>query len=360
MPEQSRRTPKARAASPALRIVRGAAFELSAELAAFTSGPARASLESGKSWIRETRRLAGRELIAGVQRYSLTTYVHLVSVAVEIGDDVDLDAFLDRILGYDPERLRWRLIGADSPMYRASLDPRDLAKAASGDARARARVRSVLTDGRGGDRDLDRVLRGDATALRRDLHDVVAGWAERVFPRWGAEALAAVDRDVDAKAELLSRTSARELITAATMGVAFEPAEWVRQVVIAPSVALRPFVVPAEFDSTKLFLVSVSDEAMEPEGVVPRRLVNVAAALGDPIRMRALHELAPGDGLAASVLAERLGVERTTLYHHLGILRSAGLVSIADPGDGIWRYQVRRDRIDELAGLLRSYIDDRA
>lgn len=357
MPGDSERMPEPRTAPPVLRIVHGAALELCAQLAAFTSGPARASLESGKPWIRETRRLADRELIARVQRYSLTTYVHLASLAVDIGDEVGLDAFLQQMSDIDPERLLRRVVGADSPMYRDSVDPQDLAMA-PGDARARARVRSVLTEGGGADADVDRLLRSDASVLHRDLLGVVADWAERVFPRWGPEAMAAIDRDVDAKAELLTRTSAREFIAAATMGLSFEPGAWVRQVVIAPSVALRPFIVPAEFDATKLFIVSVSDEAMEPDAVVPRRLVNATAALGDAIRMRALHELAPGDGLTAAVLAERLGVERTTLYHHLGILRSAGLVSIADAGDGNWRYQVRRDRIRELGDLLRSYVGD--
>ncbi len=125
-----------------------------------------------------------------------------------------------------------------------------------------------------------------------------------------------------------------------------------------PSVALRPFVVPFDFGAAQVFLVSVSDGAIDPDGVVPGRIVKVAGALGDGIRVRALHELASGGGLPAAILAERLGVERTTLHHHLGILRSAGLVSVEDRGDGIWRYAVRRDRVDELGAMLRSYIGD--
>ncbi len=343
---------------PVVRIVGGQAFEVCAQLVAFTSGPARASLESGKTWIRETRRLAGRDLIDAVLRHALSTYVGLAMIGAEIGDDVALGDLINRLAAHEPERLRRRLIGADSPMYRDSLDPDDVERAASGDARARARLRAVLGESRAGRREVDRLLRSDPRALQLELVDVLAGWGERVFPRWGPEAMAAIGRDVEAKAELRSRTSARELIAAATVGLRFEPAAWVEQVVIAPSVAIRPFVVPADSESTAFFLVSVSDEAMEPEGVVPSRLVRVAAALGDPIRIRALHELAHHGGLAASALAERLGIERTSLHHHLGILRSAGLVAIGDRGDGIWRYEVRRDRIDELGGLLRSYLGD--
>jgi DNA-binding transcriptional ArsR family regulator len=342
---------------PALRIARGAAFELCAQICAFTSGPARASLESGKTWIRETRRLAGHDLIARVARYSLTTYVLLATVATETGDEVDLHAFMDRIASLDPDRLRLRLLGADSPMYRDPVDREDLAAATSGDAGARRRVRSMLADGRSA-REFDRVLLLDPAELKREMNDILVGWAERVFPLWATEALAAIGRDVDGKDELAKRRSASEVIEAATMGLAFKPGPWVREVVIAPSVALRPFVIPTEFNSTKLFFVSVSDGAMGPSGILPDRLVRVAAALGDATRLRALHELARAEGLSASALAERLGVERTTLFHHLGILRSAGLVAIDDPGDGAWRYRARRDRVEELGGMLRSYLGD--
>ncbi len=61
----------------------GPAFELIAELAAFTSGPARASLDSGKAWIREVRRAAGADLIQRVERYTLGMYAELATVALE-------------------------------------------------------------------------------------------------------------------------------------------------------------------------------------------------------------------------------------------------------------------------------------
>ena len=68
---------KGPAGFPPVRIVSGAAFELAAELAAFASGPARASLESGKPWIREVRALAGPDLIRHVGRWAFGLYGEL-------------------------------------------------------------------------------------------------------------------------------------------------------------------------------------------------------------------------------------------------------------------------------------------
>jgi DNA-binding transcriptional ArsR family regulator len=345
-------------ATPALRIVHGTAFEALAELAAFTSGPARASLESGKPWIRETRRLAGRELLVRVSAHPLDTYANLATLAADLGDAVTLEAWLAELRAMPPERLRRRLIGADSAMAREPLDDELLEAAAEGDARARTRLHAVLGIGRTMRRSVDRILRIPKAELQRDLVQIVAAWGDRVFPRWGPEAMAAVERDVAATAELAARSSAAEVVASATGGLAVAPAISVRQLVVAPTVALRPFVVPVDVGATAMYLVSVSDEANDPAGGVSNRLVKTAAALGDPIRVRALHELARHDGLTASMLAERLGVERTSLHHHLGLLRSAGLLTIEDPGDGSWHYRVRRDRIDELGSLLRSYLDE--
>src|SRR5262245_16864601 len=70
---------------PLVRVVAGPAFEVIAQLCAFTSGPARSSLESGKTWIREVRELAGPELIKAVERWSISLYGELPSVALEAG-----------------------------------------------------------------------------------------------------------------------------------------------------------------------------------------------------------------------------------------------------------------------------------
>ena len=115
-----------------------------------------------------------------------------------------------------------------------------------------------------------------------------------------------------------------------------------------PTVALRPIIVPAELRDTAVFLCSVADEALDIDPLAPpRRLIKTAAALGDELRLRILRVL-QGEELSASEIAERMAVERTSLHHHLGILRWAGLLTIRDEGERGWRYALREDVI---AGL---------
>src|SRR6186713_3009518 len=71
--------------APTVTLVSGPAFELVAELAAFASGPARASLESGKTWIRDVRRLAGPDLLRRVERWAFPLYTELVPITLDAG-----------------------------------------------------------------------------------------------------------------------------------------------------------------------------------------------------------------------------------------------------------------------------------
>jgi DNA-binding transcriptional ArsR family regulator len=128
------------------------------------------------------------------------------------------------------------------------------------------------------------------------------------------------------------------------------------EIVVIPTVALRPFLAPVEFESTEVFLCSVADDAFDDDPAAPpRRLVKLAAALGDELRLRILHTLADGE-LTASEIADRLSVERTSLHHHLGILRSAGLVSIHDDGIHGWRFTRRAGSVDDVGVALSAYL----
>jgi DNA-binding transcriptional ArsR family regulator len=115
-------------------------------------------------------------------------------------------------------------------------------------------------------------------------------------------------------------------------------------------------VAPVDSGPTGVFLCSVADEAFEDDPAAPpRRLVKLAAALGDETRLRILRVLV-GQELTASEIADQLGVERTSLHHHLGILRSAGLLKIRDDGSRGWRFSRAGDNAGDLAAALSDYL----
>jgi DNA-binding transcriptional ArsR family regulator len=348
---------------PEVRVVTGAAFEVVAELAAFTSGPARAALDSGKGWIRDVRALAGPDLIGRVERYRIGTYAQLATVALEAAEPRGADELRAALRAMPAEALRRRLLFADSPLDRSMVSDGAIDRALRGDGAARSELRAAFGADRPGKAAVDRLLQGPAKAVKDEVVAIVADWATRVSPRFAADSLAAVRRDAAAKDRLLASGSGSAAVEAATSGVAFTPSPWVERIVIVPTVAMRPFLIPTELDGTTIFLCSVADEAFDADPAAPpRRLVKVAAALGDELRLRVLHDLAGGP-LTASEIADRLGVDRTSLHHHLGILRSAGLLAIRDDGVRGWRYGLRDDGLRDVAPALTAYLgptrDDR-
>jgi DNA-binding transcriptional ArsR family regulator len=343
-------------AFPPVRIVSGPAFELAAELAAFASGPARPSLESGKTWIREVRSLAGPDLIRRVERWGFGVYAELASFALETAAPHDARQLVDALHTLPPDALRRRFLGAESAANRSMVSDGAFERGLAGDAAARAELRVALGPDRASRQGVDRLLATSSEAVQTEIAAIVEEWASRVFPAFAADALAVIDRDVDAKDRLFDAGPAPVALRVATNGVDFDPPEWVMDIVVIPTVALRPFMAPVESGSTQIFLCSVADEAFDDDpGAPPRRLVKLAAALGDEVRLRVLHALADGE-LTASEIADRLGVERTSLYHHLGILRSAGLVTIRDDGVHGWRYARRADGVGDVGAALTDYL----
>ena len=343
--------------APTVTIVSGPAFELVAELAAFASGPARASLESGKTWIRDVRRLAGPDLLRRVERWAFPLYTELVPIALDAGPPFESKALVKALRHHDPDRLRRRLLGIESPPNRAMLSDGAFDRALAGNARARAEVRRTLGLNPPARRSLDRLFRTSSEVVRDEILSIVDDWGTRVFPPFAARAAALVGRDVAAKQAFFRDVPVDAALRVATNGVDFDLAGWANEIVVIPSVALRPFIAPVESGSRQLILCSVADEAFDDDPAAPpRRLVKVTAALGDEVRLRILHELTDAD-LTAAELAARIGIERTSLHHHLGVLRSAGLVAARAEGVQSWRYRRRADGITGVSAALNRYLD---
>jgi ArsR family transcriptional regulator len=82
------------------------------------------------------------------------------------------------------------------------------------------------------------------------------------------------------------------------------------------------------------------------------RMANVAKALGDPIRLQLVDVLRLHAGkVCVCELVPLFDVSQSTLSHHLGKLRAAGIVD--SERRGLWAYYyVRPDALKELSAWL--------
>jgi DNA-binding transcriptional ArsR family regulator len=162
-----------------------------------------------------------------------------------------------------------------------------------------------------------------------------------------------LERDAEAKRQLLRELPIDRFIPTATNGVEFGPRPGIDRVVMVPSFVNRPLVSYMEFSETLLIVYPVADESVTAESdAPPLRLVRLSKALGDEKRLRILRALADGEK-SLMELAAMFGVAKTTMHHHMIVLRTAGLVSVAV---GQKRYRLRTETVPDVGALLSGYL----
>lgn len=83
-----------------------------------------------------------------------------------------------------------------------------------------------------------------------------------------------------------------------------------------------------------------------------RRLLDLAKALADPVRLRLVDVLRDHPGrLCPCELAPLFGLTQPTISHHLKVLKNAGVLDSEKHGLFMY-YYVRPRALDELAGWL--------
>jgi DNA-binding transcriptional ArsR family regulator len=86
------------------------------------------------------------------------------------------------------------------------------------------------------------------------------------------------------------------------------------------------------------------------------RLVRLYKALADERRLRILKMLTTRS-YSLQELADAFGVAKTTMHHHLGTLRTAGLVRIQSDEH---IYSLRQNTLSEVSELLEVYLKEKA
>lgn len=187
----------------------------------------------------------------------------------------------------------------------------------------------------------------DPAAELRALRRVLRAWRERFEPL-EARVSRMEERDVVGRRGDLERPL-DELVERFTGGVRWVPNPGIQRLVLAPSYFGRPYNYIFAGRDWYMFAYPLADSAVGGDPTaVPAASIRLFKALGDESRLRILRLLAGGD-LYLTEIADRMGLSKPTISHHLAQLRAAGLVTITEAG-ALTYYSLRRDRIAE-AGL---------
>ncbi len=258
-----------------------------------------------------------------------------------------LPAFLDYIGRLAPEELKSICLPYLGIEHQ---DPRK--RAASGDRKAMQELQKLASGNPFFPAYIAFICKTDPAELKRHLTEVMSGWYGTVIEPEAEQLLAVLIRDSEAKRSMQQRMSPEELVEWATGGVAYSPEPSVRRVLLIPQIVYRPWTVEADIEGTKVFHYPVASDSIHPaDKYLPdASLVLKHKALGDEIRLRIVKLLSEEDR-SLQDLTDRLNIGKSTIHHHLKLLRAARLVDIRDA-----KYRLRTKAIDSLGQELADFL----
>ena len=98
---------------------------------------------------------------------------------------------------------------------------------------------------------------------------------------------------------------------------------------------------------------TVDETPEHPSRTVIQDLAQLFKILADETRLRILEMLGRRKELCVRDLWQRLGQSQPAVSHHLGLLRTAGLVDTRHEGKHIY-YRIDQQRLDEVMALVQN------
>jgi DNA-binding transcriptional ArsR family regulator len=203
---------------------------------------------------------------------------------------------------------------------------------------------------------LARGLGGDAEGARRLILDLLRRWQDEVFAARWPEIAPILERDAEEKRRLARDHSPAEVVEEATNGGEYVPEAGVGRIVLLPTYLGRPWMRLNRQRDALVIVHPVDDGALSasPEEAQRQRVLRLARALSDDTRLRALRLLA-GSSRNLQEMADELGVRKSTMHHHVAVLRAAGLLRLRLDEK---RYSLRTAPLGNLPGLLGDYLGE--
>jgi len=344
-------------AAPSVAIETAAAYEFLCSVVIVLDHDDQDTYDIGPAWIADARARAGQELcerLEAIAHGNIDAFRNLIGLAYDTAPPRDVPSFLAHLRETDADEILLHLVQFYARETRRLTAPSTIRAAVAGDPESKAAfLRTSHPEYEPWTDYLRSVLDADAAALKDELITTLELWADLVWKPESLTIMPILERDADAKRELLRELPLDRFVTTATNGVEFAPRPGVDRLVMVPSFLQRPVVAHVEFGEVLIIAFPVADESVSAEtDAPPLRLVRLSKALGDEKRLRILRALAEGE-MTLMELADSFGVAKTTMHHHMIILRSAGLVSV---GVGSKRYRLRHESVPDVGALLSGYL----
>ncbi len=329
------------------------AADLSMSLCNVVHKPAHRFLDDGDGRRRRAAQLDGG-FLAAIDRFAKEIWINLLGLPFDVPAARTAGGFVTTIGTMDPAELLRYLVGYYRRVFRRETPSHVMEAAIDGDRAAQREFRRTSFTDEGWRETLRHLLSARPDEIQEELAGLLRRWHREVYEpdeREVEEGLRSSLRVFRSAADGLSVEAAVEL---AAPGVTFVPEAGQTSVVLVPSIAIRPLWAVTDHRAANVFAFPAPRAAGEEVGP-PSRLVALGKAIGDETRLRILRELATEPATPPD-LAERMRIPRTSLLHHLRILREADLIAVKVNDANYHQYHVRDEHFGEIERLLEDYL----
>ncbi|SDK27530.1 ArsR/SmtB family transcription factor [Sediminibacillus albus] len=298
-------------------------WECALGIAAVTNTPLLSSLERTENdWRKLKQSLSGKMLdhLAEVEKNN--TWNALLQL-LHHKDFQSLSSFLQYIKDLAPEELKSICL----PFLGDDLQDR-VEAATKGEVYAIGELKAIVKDHSFFPSYIEFICMAESDYIKNHLVEVMSGWYETVIEPDADKLETILSTDYVSKTKMAKKMHPEEFVTWATGGINYLPEPSIHQVLLIPHFTYRPWNVEADLKGTKVFYYPVANQSLDPtdKDMPDNSLILKYKALGDELRLRMIKMLAEG-GLSLQEITERLDMGKSTVHHHLKILKSARLIS---------------------------------
>ena len=334
----------------------GSAYELLLSAVTIADPASRRTNDAGDRWFKEAEAIGRDKAVDPIRAIGREPFINLLGYAYQSTEDASAASLIDALAHADPREVVLALVGHYRRAVRMCTPPDTIRAAVDGDrAATREFRRTNFPDLRHWQRSLRFLLGTGHEKVRSTLVSGLTVWYEGGILPIEDDIVDVQGRDAERVRRLLVTGDLDTVLEQVAPGMTFTRAIGQSTVVLVPDLMIRPGWALSDYGPTMVISFPATADRDDPD-IPPPRLITLAKALGDPVRLRALREVHRRGPITPSELAEVLGVPRTSLQYHVRVLLVSGLLTLS-VDDARWgRLELRDLALEEIGRMAEDYI----
>lgn len=291
------------------------------------------------------RESGGLRLVRDAARIGRYGWINLCSLLAEAGVRGSREQLLDHLHRTDDRELHAVLVGVRRTRLTDQVPAATVRAAVGGDRQAWREVRRALSS--------PGLLLDVAPWLQRSTSRQVRELLVRTVESWPDVGDARADRAALARARSIRRDEGAEsLLRRVTAGIQYGAGDLGRVLLVSCGLVEPILIWVDDAERTIIVHPPLGDTGLADAASV---LLSAGSGVGDETRMQLLRELRSGPRTLVD-LCGALDRPRTTLLHHLALLRAVGLVTLTVSAGEPNVYRIDSDGFGTLARAAKGFL----